>query len=166
MPRPLLRTPKQETENKTPNLLSAVRQEQQEKKQNTMDPIMMDKLLRKKRSSKYMEILCHLDSGGHVQNREKVEEIRRAIEEEFPEINLDGFLLGYVQICYLGVPYEVQMLDYVGGIVQHYKRGEPLPNGLERARGLALRGGYEFIEVYQTCCRAVSKNGMVSVINI
>jgi hypothetical protein len=39
-----------------------------------------------------------------------------------------------------------------------------MPGGLEKARGIAMRGGYEFIEVYADCCRCVSSNGSVSVI--
>lgn len=169
MPRPLLHTPKQETENKSENkahsLLSAVRDSKQEKKTQNMDPIMLDRMLRKKRSEKYMQMIGHLDVGGHVQNREKVNEILDGIREEFPEVQLDGFFLGIVSVCYLGAPYEVHALDLAGGILEHYRRGEAMPGGLERARGLALRGGYEFIEVYENCCRAVSKNGTVSVIS-
>jgi hypothetical protein len=52
-----------------------------------------------------------------------------------------------------------------GEIIEHYKIGQTLPNGLEKARALALRGGYEFIEVYVDCCRCVSANGSVSVVN-
>lgn len=63
-----------------------------------------------------------------------------------------------------GKPYEVHTLDIGGGIVDHYKEGEVLPGGLEKARGIALKGGYDFIEVYVDCCRAVSSTEMVSVI--
>lgn len=56
------------------------------------------------------------------------------------------------------------MLDAAGQIIEHYKQGEPLPGGLEKARGIAMHGGYEFIEVYSNCCRAISANGSVSVI--
>ena len=52
-----------------------------------------------------------------------------------------------------------------GEIIEHYKSGQSLPGGLEKARSIAMRGGYEFIEVYSDCCRAVSSNGSVSVIN-
>ena len=93
-------------------------------------------LLRKKRSKEYMEALHKLDAGGHVHNQNKVNDIIRTIQEEFPEVQLGGVLLGYVSICYLGKPYEVHTLDLTGGIIEHYK----------------------------DCCRAVSASGYVSVI--
>ena len=79
-------------------------------------------------------------------------------------MEIDGILLGLVSKCYLGKPYEVHILDMANQIIEHYKIGQPLPGGLEKARSIALRGGYEFIEVYIDCCRAVSSNGTVSVI--
>lgn len=111
-----------------------------------------------------MEALHKLDAGGHVHNQNKVNDIIRTIQEEFPEVQLGGVLLGYVSICYLGKPYEVHTLDLTGGIIEHYKTGETLPDGLEKARTIAMRGGYEFIEVYKDCCRAVSASGYVSII--
>ena len=53
----------------------------------------------------------------------------------------------------------------MGGIIEHYKKGQILPNGLEKARTIAMRGGYEFIEVYVDHLRAISANGSVSVIH-
>ena len=79
-----------------------------------------------------MEALHKLDAGGHVHNQNKVNDIIRTIQEEFPEVQLGGVLLGYVSICYLGKPYEVHTLDLTGGIIEHYKTGETLPDGLER----------------------------------
>lgn len=111
-----------------------------------------------------MQALAQLDAGGHVQNRAQVDAILEAICNEFPEIQIKEILLGYVSICYLGKPYEVHALDMAGQIIEHYKAGETLPNGLEKARGIARHGGYAFIEVYVDCCRAVSANGVVSVI--
>ena len=67
---------------------------------------------------------------------------------------------------YLGKPYEVHTLDMGGQIVEHYKSGQPLPGELEKARSLALRGGYDFIEVYVGSCRCISANGAVSVVSL
>ena len=122
------------------------------------------KLLRKKRSKEYMEVLQSLDAGGHVKNQEKVNKVIEVLKKEFPDVELAGILLGVVAICYLGKPYEVHMLDFVGDIIEHYKVGEELPNGLERVRGIAIHGGYEYIEVYTDCCRAISADGSVSLI--
>lgn len=165
MPRPMLRTPQMQTQTQTSSLLSATYNSQQKQQQQQMDKMKMDKLLRKSRSKEYMEALHKLDAGGHVHNQNKVNEIINTNRSEFPEVELAGVLLGYVAICYLGKPYEVHTLDIVGGIIEHYKAGQPLPNGLEKARSIAMRGGYDFIEVYIDCCRAISANGTVSVIS-
>ena len=77
---------------------------------------------------------------------------------------MTDILLGVVAKCYLGDAYEVHSLDCTGKIIQHFKKGEPLLHGMEKARGIAIRGGYAFIEVYAECCRAVSEDGTVSVI--
>lgn len=160
MPRPILKTfPKTQTS----NILSAS-YTQEKKQQQQIDKMQLERILRKKRSKEYMDALHKLDAGGHVQNQSKVNEIINTIKEEFPEVELAGILLGYVSICYLGKPYEVHTLEISGGIIEHYQSGQILPNGLERARGIAMHGGYEFIEVYTDCCRAVSSNGTVSVI--
>lgn len=159
MPRPMLRISQNQTE--TNNILSATCNNE-EKQQ--MDKMMLDRLLRKNRSKEYMDALHKLDSGGHVHNQNKVNEIINTIKREFPEVELNGILLGYVAICYLGKPYEVHTLDITGEIIEHYKAGHTLPGGLEKARNIAMRGGYDFIEVYVDCCRAISANGSVSVI--
>ncbi|MDY3974007.1 MAG: hypothetical protein SOY76_05170 [Veillonella caviae] len=96
-----------------------------------------------------------------------MEEVIAAIQHEFPELTLDAFPIGLVAKCYLGEPYEVHTLDLQsGGIIHHYKRGEPMPGVLERARGLAMRSEYEFIEVYNETLRPVRSDGTVTVINI
>ena len=161
----MLRTPQMQTQTQTSSLLSATYNSQQKQQQQQRDKMKMDKLLRKSRSKEYMEALHKLDAGGHVHNQNKVNEIINTIRSEFPEVELAGVLLGYVAICYLGKPYEVHTLDIAGGIIEHYKAGQPLPNGLEKARSIAMRGGYDFIEVYIDCCRAISANGTVSVIS-
>ena len=161
----MLRTPQMQTQTQTSSLLSATYNSQQKQQQQQMDKMKMDKLLRKSRSKEYLEELHKLDAGGHVHNQNKVNEIINTIRSEFPEVELAGVLLGYVAICYLGKPYEVHTLDIAGGIIEHYKAGQPLPNGLEKARSIAMRGGYDFIEVYIDCCRAISANGTVSVIS-
>lgn len=160
MPKPILRTVPQ---TQTTNILSAV-SAQEKKQQQQVGKMQMDRILRKTRSKAYMDALHKLDAGGHVQNQKQVNEIIDTIKKEFPEVELAGVLLGYVSICYLGKPYEVHTLEITGGIIEHYQSGQALPNGLERARGIAMHGGYAFIEVYTDCCRAVSSNGTVSVI--
>ena len=95
----------------------------------------------------------------------KLMKLLTSLKSEFPELEITNILLGYVSICYLGKPYEVHTLTMMGGIIEHYKKGQILPNGLEKARTIAIRGGYEFIEVYVDHLRAISANGSVSVIH-
>ncbi|WP_029545858.1 hypothetical protein [Selenomonas sp. AB3002] len=158
MPKPLFM---QKQAEQTINTLDLKRKEPVKKQYTEMQ---MAKILRQRRSKEYMETLHNLDAGGHVHNQEKVSRVLEALSKEFPEVELAGILLGVVAVCYLGKPYEVHMLDFVGNIIEHYKTGEELPQGLERVRGIAIHGGYEYIEVYTDCCRAISADGTVSLI--
>ena len=115
-----------------------------------MDKMKLDRLLRKARSKEYMQTLHNLDAGGHVYNQHKVNEMIDTIRNEFPDLEISGIMLGIVSICYLGKPYEVHTLNMAGQIVEHYKSGQMLPDGLEKARTIAIR--------------AISSNGFVSVI--
>lgn len=160
MPRPMIHRQEQAASNQRLSCTSPA-----EKTRANVSQMEQERLLRRKRSAEYVRMMQGLDSGGHVQNRQAVEKIIQAIELEIPEINLPGILLGIVSICYLGRPYEVHTLDLAGGIIEHYKLGETLPGGLEKARSLALHGGYAFIEVYADCCRAVDESGNVSVVH-
>ncbi|MBQ3055591.1 MAG: hypothetical protein IJC88_05750 [Oscillospiraceae bacterium] len=161
MPKPMLNRP--QTQAQTNNILSTTNSQPKQQTQQ-MNQMQIDRLLRKSRSKEYMQALHQLDAGGHVHNQHKVDEIINKIRSEFPDLELTGILLGIVSICYLGKPYEVHTLDITGQIIEHYKSGQPLPGGLEKARSIAMRGGYAFIEVYVDCCRAISSNGSVSVI--
>ncbi len=160
MPRPLFRP--QQTQSAVS--LNTRPQTQPKQELSQQEKMKLDRILRRPRSKAYMEAMHKLDAGGHVHNADKVNVIIEVIRNEFPEIELQGILLGFVSICYLGKPYEVHTLDMTGSIIEHYKAGQPLPGGLEKARSMALRGGYDFIEVYVDCCRAVSSSGRVSVI--
>lgn len=163
MPKPMLRQPQTQTQSNT--ILSATQNQQQKRQAQQMDKMKLDRLFRKTRSKEYMQALHKLDAGGHVHNQHKVNEIIDTIRNEFPDLEISGIMLGIVSICYLGKTYEVHTLDITGQIIEHYKSGQVLPGGLEKARSIAMRGGYDFIEVYVDCCRAVSSNGSVSVIS-
>ena len=159
----MLRQPQTQTQSNT--ILSATQNQQQKQQTQQMDKMKLDRLLRKTRSKEYMQALHKLDAGGHVHNQHKVNEIIDTIRNEFPDLDISGIMLGIVSICYLGKPYEVHTLDITGQIIEHYKSGQVLPGGLEKARSIAMRGGYDFIEVYVDCCRAISSSGAVSVIS-
>jgi hypothetical protein len=163
MPKPMLKTAQQ---NQQESILSTTVNQTLKQTSQQMDKMKLDKMLRRPRSQTYMTALHKLDAGGHVHNQNKVNEILNAIRNEFPEIELAGILLGYVSKCYLGNPYEVHTLNITGGIIEHYTIGQTLPGGLEKARAIAIRGGYDFIEVYIDCCRAISQDGSVAVIRL
>lgn len=110
-------------------------------KQPQIDKLSLDRLLRKSRSKEYMDAIQQLDAGGHVHNHNKVSEIINTIKSEFPEVEMNGILLGLVAKCYLGDSYEAHTLDFIGEIIEHYKRGETLPKGLDKAKSIAIHGG-------------------------
>jgi hypothetical protein len=157
----MLKTPPQTQQDDILSLTGRPAQNQQTLK---MDKMKLDRLLRRPRSKAYMDALSRLDAGGHTHNQDKVNDIINTLKNEFPEVDLYGVFLGCISVCYLGKPYEVHTLDITGSIIEHYEAGRPLPDGMEKARSIAMRGGYAFIEVYTDCCRAVSSTGTVSVI--
>ena len=158
MPKPILNSYQSQKQTQASHIMTS------NLKQPQIDKLNLDRLLRKSRSKEYMDAIHQLDAGGHVHNKKEVNEIINTIKSEFPDVDINGILLGFVAKCYLGAPYEAHTLDLVGEIIEHYKRGETLPGGLDKAKSIALHGGYDFIEVYTDCCRAISSNGSVSVI--
>ena len=158
MPKPILNSYQSQKQTQASHIMTS------NLKQSQIDKLSLDRLLRKSRSKEYMDAIHQLDAGGHVHNKKEVNEIINTIKSEFPDVDINGILLGFVAKCYLGAPYEAHTLDLVGEIIEHYKRGETLPGGFDKAKSIALHGGYDFIEVYTDCCRAISSNGSVSVI--
>lgn len=160
MPKPLLHyEPQNRTEE---NILSLNKNEPLKLSEN--DKLKIDRALRKKRSKEYIKAIQKLDAGGHVTNQKEINDIIEIIKNELPEVTLDTMLKGIVSKCYLGDDYEVHTLSIAGDIIVHYKRGQTMDADLEKARSIAMYGGYEFIEVYADCCRAVDSSGNVSVI--
>lgn len=122
---------------------------------------------RKKRSEKYIKTLKKLDIIGHNITQEQINEIINAIKNELPEISIDELPIGIVAKCYLGEPYKVHTLSFLGkSIVKHYKLNESLPNELEKARTLANNENYEFVEVYHTKLIAVKEDGSTAIIEM
>jgi hypothetical protein len=98
----------------------------------------------RRRSSNYVEAVRKLDAG-----TAEHADVSAIVDEVLAEFGPGaGLPLGLVARCYLGVPFEVHSLDLAGGIVQHFKQGEPLPHPLDRARRLASHNSYVAIEVY------------------
>lgn len=118
--------------------------------------------LREPRTRAYVERVTRLDVGT-LHETGAVQRLLEEIRTEFPELGIEDFPLGWVSRCYLGEPFEVHVLDAVGSIVQHYRRGEPLPAELERARTLALHPAYAFIEVRRNALHCVRDDGTVTL---
>ncbi len=130
-----------------------------------LTPQQIERLLREKRSPRYMEAISKLDGGIHATDRKAYEEIMNIIREELPEITAQYPPLGLVAKCYLGHPYEVHTLDNELEIITHYETYRSMPSLLEKARSLAIHEEYAFIEVYLDKMVAVYKDGGTSLIN-
>ena len=124
-----------------------------------------DTIFRKKRSNEYINTIKKLDITGHSMTREQIDEIINAVKLELPVLSINDLPIGIVAKCYLGEPYEVHTLSFLGNaIVKHYKHSETLPDGLEKARTLANNENYSFVEVYQTKIIAVKEDGSVAIL--
>ncbi len=154
MPRPMLNT---KTDTQTGQAVRTM-----QKATLKTEPRLVRNTLKKKRSQEYVDTLSKLDA--HTGVKFKTQDMVDAIVGEFEEINLDGFLLGYVSKCYLGEDYEVHTLTMTLNIIEHYRKGQKLPDGLEKARSLARNPNYAFIEVYIDRCIAIDKSGNPSEI--
>lgn len=108
-----------------------------------------------------MEAVRRLDAGA-VHDAGAVEQVVAAIHAEFGDLTFVELPLAWVSRCCLGEPYEVHTLDVAGAIVEHYKRGQPLPGPAEGARALALHPAYAFIEVHHDGFVCVRADGSVT----
>ena len=122
------------------------------------------RLLRQNRTPAYMDALGKLDAGDSRLDPEFAAKVVARIRKEFPAVQCLGSFLGILAQCHIDDTYDVHTLDWKEDILQHYHRGEALPEGLAKGRSLALYGGYAFVEVYTDCCRGVYPDGHVAVI--
>lgn len=120
--------------------------------------------LLKKRSKRYVDLIAGLDAktltatGG-------MDELIKAVQEEFGTADISDLPLGIVAKCFLGHPHEVHTLDLsAGNIIQHYKIGEPLPYSFEKARTLAKHNAYALVEVYRDKLILIREDGSTSKI--
>lgn len=120
--------------------------------------------LRRPRTPAYVAVLGKLDAGEGKLDPRFLEKVLETIRKDFPEIRCLGRFLGILAVCRIDDSYDVHMLDFQGQVIRHFHKGEPLPEGLEKGRNLALYGGYAFVEVYTDCCRGVFGDGQVAVI--
>ena len=111
-------------------------------------PFVSDRVLLKKRSRMYMDLMAKLDS--HTLTDTKgMEELIEAVREEFGTADVMSLPLGIVCKCFLGLPYEVHILDLSANhIIKHYKKSESMHADFEKARTLAMHHVYAMVEVY------------------
>lgn len=139
----------------------AAMKQQDDRKQQ----MQLKRALKKKRSSDYMSTVQLIDSGGQTLNQASFDQLINELIADLGPLDpsLAG-LIGIIDKCYLGDPYEVHMLDMNQNIIEHYEKGRPLPGALEKYRGMAASGSYAFIEVYASYACAVRPNGQVTLI--
>jgi hypothetical protein len=115
-----------------------------------------------RRSPRFAAAVARLDVG-HLQASD-LGEVMDAIAAEYPM----GAPLprGLVAECFLGPPFEVHIIDLVGGIVEHFEVGRPMPHPFERARTLAGHPAYDVIEVYDETLVCVRSDGSVTEMRI
>lgn len=131
------------------------------------EKMLFHRALKKKRSMNYMNQLQVLDSGGHLLDPAALEQLLQEIQVNLGTLDFSfGVPIGIISKCYLGDPYEVHSLDVENSVIEHYVQGQPLPGVLENYRGMAMKGSYEFVEVYTTCICAVRPNGNVTLIEV
>ncbi|WP_430222239.1 hypothetical protein [Paenalcaligenes sp. Me131] len=153
--------------NKAPQLQTNVQsQSAASSTRSKLDAVALKARLRQKRSTAYIEAMTTLDAGGHVHSQTQTQALVDAMHAEFPDVQIEGLPIGIISKCYLGEPFEVHTLDYVGQIIQHYKKGAPLPKGMEAARSLARLPHYSFIEVYTDKLITVSQSGQTAIIDL
>ncbi len=129
--------------------------------------MMLKRALKKKRSADYMNAIRLIDAGGAVLDQAAFDLLVNEIQSDLGP--LDSSIaqpVGIIDKCYLGDPYEVHMLDTTHNIIEHFEKGRPLPGVLEKYRGMAASGSYDFIEVYANCACAVRSNGQVTLIEV
>lgn len=117
------------------------------------------KTLLKNRSANYINLMSKFDTIVSTETR-GIDQLINIIQEEFGNAELVSFPIGILSKCYLGHPFDVHTLDLSGNnIVRHFKVSEPLPDGFEKARSLAVHNSYALIEIYKDCIVLVRSDG-------
>lgn len=130
-----------------------------DKKQNLTTGFISDRDLLKKRSKKYLDLISGLDAKT-LTNTKGVDELIKAIQEEFGNAELTSLPLGIVSKCFLGHPYEVHTLDLSGSqIIKHYKVTEAMESEFEKARTIAKHNAYAMVEIYKDKIILIREDG-------
>lgn len=117
------------------------------------------KVLTAPRSAGYLAAIGKLDASATlrpVELAKVIEEIHREFADRWAAVPI-----GFVGHCYLGPPFEAHTLTVDCQVIEHYQRGQPLPEQLEQARSLARAEQYLMIEVYQDRLVCVLTDGSV-----
>ena len=118
-------------------------------KQTLTTGFVSDRDILKKRSRKYLDCIAGLDAKT-LTDTKGMDELMRAIQEEFGTAELANLPLGIVAKCFLGHPYEVHTLDLSDSqIIKHYTTGETMEADFEKARTVAKHNAYALVEVYK-----------------
>lgn len=120
--------------------------------------------LRRKRGMQYLDALRSLDKGEFHADSKCYQEVIEAIGAEFSDFEPTQWPIGYVSRCFLGDPYEVHILNLLNQIVEHFKRGKPMPSPFEGARSLTMHKDYVFVEVYANFYIAIDGQGRAAVL--
>ncbi|MCD0467789.1 hypothetical protein [Flavobacterium sp. ENC] len=129
------------------------------RKQDLTTGFISDRDILKKRSKKYLDLIAGLDSKT-LTDTKGMEELMKAIQEEFGTAELASLPLGIVSKCFLGHPYEVHTLDLSGSqIIKHYKTTESMETEFEKARGVARHNAYAMVEIYKDKIILIREDG-------
>jgi hypothetical protein len=121
-------------------------------------PVTGGRLSLARRSSRFAAAIARLDAGD-LQATD-LTALMDEIAAEYPMGSAQP--LGLVATCHLGFPYEVHILDLIGGIVEHFEVSQPMPHPFERARALSTHPAYDVIEVYDEVLVCVRSDGSVT----
>jgi hypothetical protein len=127
--------------------------------------VALEARLREHRSPRYVAALTTLDSGSHTVDATEIAAALAAVDAEFSDVVIEARPAGLVAKCGLGQTFEVHSLDLERVTAVHVRSGQKLPDGLERARALAMHPQYVFVEVYPDAMRAVRADGTVNVVS-
>ncbi|PWB23618.1 hypothetical protein [Flavobacterium sp. HTF] len=130
-----------------------------EKRQTLATSFISDRDILKKRSKKYLDLISGLDAKT-LTDTKGMNELIKAIQEEFGTAELSSLPLGILSKCFLGHPYEVHTLDLSGSqIIRHYKTAETMEADFEKARSLAKHNAYAMVEIYKDKIILIREDG-------
>ncbi|WP_276378470.1 hypothetical protein [Flavobacterium sp. H4147] len=121
-----------------------------------------DRDLLKRRSKKYLDLIAGLDAKT-LTDTKGMDELQKAIHEEFGIAEIASLPLGILSKCFLGHPYEVHTLDLSGSqIIKHYTGAETMEPQFEKARSVAKHNAYAMVEIYNDKIILIREDGTAS----